>query len=195
MTSLLRRALPAGVLLTTLISSAPSQTPAPAKPKPPAALKWRVQKLFEDNNEGCAVADFKFNDWLGMRGGKVKTVFGLYTDSQDLAFLHTWAILPQSLYPLDLRSSTIAHLGGDVYGERPLPKNLGSIAYTAYAGSRFVDKYGGYRNAAAQAAGFAAAADRVMMSMGDSDEYVGTPPAPRTRRFPAVAVGSAMVGS
>ena len=26
-------------------------------------------------------------------------------------------------------------------------------------------------------------------------EYVGTPPAPRTRRFPAVAVGSAMVGS
>lgn len=98
-----------------------------------------------------AVADYKINDWLGIRGGKVKTVFGLYNDSQDLAFLHTWAILPQSLYPLDLRSSTIAHLGGDLYGDRPLPKGLGSVGYTVYSGRRFVDKYGGYRNVAEQA--------------------------------------------
>jgi hypothetical protein len=98
-----------------------------------------------------AVADYTVNDWLGLRGGKVKTVFGLYNDSQDMAFLHTWAILPQSLYPLDIRSSTIAHLGGDLYGEKPLKKGLGSIAYTAFAGRRFDDKYGGYRNVAEQA--------------------------------------------
>jgi FG-GAP-like repeat len=35
------------------------QAPKPAgKPKGPAGLKWRVQKLFLDNNEGCSVADF-----------------------------------------------------------------------------------------------------------------------------------------
>lgn len=97
-----------------------------------------------------AVADYKFNDWFGIRGGKVKTVIGLYNDSQDLAFLHTWAILPQSRYPLDLRSATLAHLGGDLYGEKPLPKGFGSVAYTAYAGRRFDDKYGGFRDVAAQ---------------------------------------------
>ena len=92
-----------------------------------------------------AVVDYKFTDWFGAQGGKVKTVFGLYNDSQDMESLHTWAIMPQSLYPLDLRSSTVAHLGGDLYGEIPLPKHLGSVAYTTYAGRRFDDRYGGYR--------------------------------------------------
>src|SRR5436189_1029365 len=39
--------------------------------------------------------------FTGARAGKVKTTLGLYTDTQDMEFLHTWAILPQSLYPLD----------------------------------------------------------------------------------------------
>ncbi|HYI95988.1 MAG TPA: hypothetical protein VEX68_20770, partial [Bryobacteraceae bacterium] len=50
-----------------------------------------------------AFADYKFADWFGVRGGKVKTALGLYNDTQDMEFLHTWAILPQSVYPLDLR--------------------------------------------------------------------------------------------
>jgi hypothetical protein len=60
-----------------------------------------------------AVADYRFRGWLRFRGGKVKTTLGLYTDSQDLDFLHVFALLPQSIYPTDLRDATIAHLGRD----------------------------------------------------------------------------------
>ena len=78
-----------------------------------------------------------------MRGGKVKTTMGLYTDVQDMEFLHTFALLPQSVYPLDLRGGTIAHTGGDIYGSIPV-KRWGSLNYTAYYGLQPVDKTGGY---------------------------------------------------
>jgi hypothetical protein len=90
-----------------------------------------------------AFADYKFKDWFGIRGGKVKTVLGLYNDTQDMDFLHTFALLPQSVYPTDLRESTIAHTGGDIYGEIPI-RHLGSLSYTAYAGQRKDSLHGGY---------------------------------------------------
>src|SRR5581483_3862330 len=64
-----------------------------------------------------ALGDYKFKDWFGVRAGKVKTALGLFNDTQDAESLHTWAMLPQSIYPLDLRISLIAHTGGDVYGQ------------------------------------------------------------------------------
>ena len=90
-----------------------------------------------------AIVDYKFADWFGIRAGKVKTVLGLYNDSQDMEALHTWALLPQSAYPLDLRATNIAHTGGDVYGNISLRK-AGSLAYTGYAGLRSFDPWGGY---------------------------------------------------
>ena len=101
-------------------------------------------------NLDWAVVDYKFKDWFAVRAGKVKTTLGLYGDTQDMEFLHTWAILPQSLYPLDLRAVTISHLGADIYGEIPVPKSLGSLSYTAYAGRQFDDKYGGFRDVSLQ---------------------------------------------
>jgi hypothetical protein len=97
--------------------------------------KWRPQLDW-------AYGDYKFTDWFGVRGGKVKTALGLYNDTQDTEFLHTWAILPQSVYPLDLRSTTIAHTGGDLYGQIPL-RQAGSLSYTAYVGTRSFDSRGG----------------------------------------------------
>jgi hypothetical protein len=90
-----------------------------------------------------AVVDYKFKDWFGVRAGKVKTMLGLYNDTQDMESLHTWAILPQSTYPLDMRATNIAHTGGDVYGSISLRK-AGSVAYTGYAGLRSFDPWGGY---------------------------------------------------
>ena len=89
-----------------------------------------------------AYGDYKFKDWFGIRAGKVKTALGLLNDTQDAEFLYTWAILPQSVYPLDLRSNTIAHTGGDVYGTVGLRK-AGSLSYTGYFGTRVNDAYGG----------------------------------------------------
>jgi hypothetical protein len=115
--------------------------------------KFRVAAQVYDRNMGklgewhptldFAFADYKFKDWFGIRAGKVKTVLGLFNDTQDMEFLHTFAILPQSMYPLDLRASTIAHTGGDVYGTFGI-KKLGEISYTGYAGWQSFDKYGGY---------------------------------------------------
>ena len=90
-----------------------------------------------------AYVDYRFKDWFGIRGGKVKTVLGLYNDTQDMEFLYTWALLPQGLYPLDLRDTTIAHTGGDFYGNISLRK-AGTLSYTAYAGQRSDNKWGGY---------------------------------------------------
>jgi hypothetical protein len=115
--------------------------------------KFRVGAQIYDRNIGnfgdwhpsldWAMGDYKFADWFGVRAGKVKTVLGLFNDTQDMEFLHTWAILPQSMYPLDLRASTIAHTGADVYGTIRI-KKLGHLSYTGYAGTRSFDKYGGY---------------------------------------------------
>jgi hypothetical protein len=91
-----------------------------------------------------AYADYQFRPWLGFRGGKVKTVLGLYNDTQDLDFLHSFALLPQSVYPIDLRDATIAHTGVDVYGKIPLKHHFGDLAYTAYVGRRSDGIYSGY---------------------------------------------------
>ena len=71
--------------------------------------KFRIGAQVYDRNVGVlgkwhpqldwAVADYKFKDWFGIRGGVVKTVFGLENDTQDMDFLHTFALLPQSVYP------------------------------------------------------------------------------------------------
>src|SRR5437879_13806466 len=44
--------------------------PAPAKKQPAGALKWRVQQLNVDNNEGCAVADFDKDGHLDVSAGE-----------------------------------------------------------------------------------------------------------------------------
>lgn len=119
----------------------------------PVTDKLRIGAQVYDQNLGqlgqyhpsldWAVADYRFSSWFGVRGGKVKTTLGLYNDTQDLDFLHTFALLPQSIYPADLRDATIAHLGGDVYGIISLNHRLGTLSYTAYAGHRSDNMYGG----------------------------------------------------
>jgi hypothetical protein len=89
-------------------------------------------------------ADYKFNDYVGVRAGKVKTALGLFNDTQDMEFLYTWAMLPQGVYPLDLRGVSIAHRGADVYGKVPAGK-AGAVEYTAYFGEFPDDTRGGYR--------------------------------------------------
>jgi hypothetical protein len=90
-----------------------------------------------------AFADYRLKDWVGVRGGKIKTPLGLYTDTQDQLFLYTWALLPQSVYPADLRSVSVAHVGGDIYGNISTTRG-GSLSYTAFAGSIPDDPRGGY---------------------------------------------------
>ena len=90
-----------------------------------------------------AYADYKFSDMFGVRAGKVKTALGLFNDTQDMEFLYPFALLPQSVYPSDLRANTIAHLGGDIYGSIGL-KKAGRVNYVLWAGRLPEDRRGGY---------------------------------------------------
>jgi len=120
----------------------------------PVSDKFRIGAQVYDRNLGqlgqwhpsldWAYASYKFKPWFAIRGGKVKTTLGLYNDTQDLEFLHTFVLLPQSVYPTDLRDATIAHTGGDVYGDIQLKNHLGTLSYTAYAGHRSDSLYSGY---------------------------------------------------
>ncbi len=114
---------------------------------------FRVGGQFYDRNVGklgrwhpqldWATADYRVKPWLGFRGGKVKTVLGLYNDSQDVDSAHTFALLPQSVYPLDMRDATLSHMGGDVYGTIKARK-YGKFSYTGYVGNQSQSIQGGY---------------------------------------------------
>ena len=116
--------------------------------------KLRVGAQVYDHNIGnlgewhpildWAYADYRFKPWLSFRGGKVMTVIGLYNDTQDFEFLNAFALLPQSVYPIDMHDANIAHEGGDLYGDIPLGRRSGTLSYTVYGGERRDSYYGGY---------------------------------------------------
>lgn len=116
--------------------------------------RLRIGAQFYDHNIGnlgewhptldWAFADYSFKPWLSFRGGKVKTVIGMFNDTQDYEFLNTFALLPQSVYPIDMHDANIAHEGGDLYGDIALGGKRGTLSYTAYGGARHDSYYGGY---------------------------------------------------
>lgn len=96
-----------------------------------------------------ASGDYKVNDHLGFRAGKVKTVMGLFNDSQDVDAVFLWILLPQGDYPIDNKSFFLAHFGGDVYGDLPLGQRAGKLGYTGFVGESYSDLSGGFVKQAA----------------------------------------------
>ncbi|MGA9393026.1 MAG: hypothetical protein WBV69_21530 [Candidatus Sulfotelmatobacter sp.] len=96
-----------------------------------------------------ASGDYKVNDRLGFRAGKVKTPLGLFNDSQDVDTVFLWILLPQGAYPVDNKSFYLSHLGGEVYGTQSLGSRGGSLQYRGYAGYNNLDLNGGYLKQAA----------------------------------------------
>lgn len=91
-----------------------------------------------------ASGDYKFNDWLGIRAGKVKIPQGLYNDAQDVDALFLWVLLPQCLYGDDNRDFDLALEGGELYGALEPGKHGGSLLYRGYVGENRLDANGGY---------------------------------------------------
>jgi len=91
-----------------------------------------------------ASGDYKFNDEIGIRAGKVKTVFALFNDSQDVDAVFLWSLLPECSYPADDETFFLSHLGGDVYGQFSLGAHRGKLAYDGYVGESYLDLNGGY---------------------------------------------------
>ena len=91
-----------------------------------------------------ASGDYRVNDYFGIRAGKVKTVWGLFNDSQDVDAIFLWILLPQGSYSIDHKSFYLAHVGGDVYGDLSLGNRTGTLHYDGYAGQSTVDLNDGY---------------------------------------------------
>ncbi len=91
-----------------------------------------------------ASGDYRVNDHFGIRAGKVKTVWGLFNDSQDVDAIFLWILLPQGSYSIDHKSFYLAHVGGDVYGDLPLGNRAGKLHYNGYAGQATIDLNDGY---------------------------------------------------
>ena len=91
-----------------------------------------------------AAADYKPDEYLGVRFGKVKTPSGLFNDIQDIDPSYMWALLPQSIYPISSRNSVLAHYGGVVYGTFKPRANLGKLEYRGWAGERTIASNDGY---------------------------------------------------
>lgn len=96
-----------------------------------------------------ASGDYKLNDKLGFRVGKIKVPFGLFNDSQDVDALFLWVLLPQAEYPDDNRDFDLAALGGELYGRLSLG-DRGGVQYRGYLGEDRLDANGGYMLALSQ---------------------------------------------
>jgi hypothetical protein len=91
-----------------------------------------------------AQADYRLNERLGIRAGKIKVPFGLFNESQDIDPSLLWILLPQSLYPIASRDSILSEYGAVVYGAMPLGKAFGKLEYRGYAGDRVLPSHDGY---------------------------------------------------
>ena len=91
-----------------------------------------------------AQGDYKINDYLGFRAGKIKIPMGLFNVSQDVDSLFLWVLLPQSVYPIENREMDLSLLGGQGYGGWRLGERAGTVQYAGYFGDSIMPMNGGY---------------------------------------------------
>jgi hypothetical protein len=91
-----------------------------------------------------ATGDYHASDKARFVAGKVKTVYGLFNDSQDVDAVQLFVLLPESIYPIDNKSFLLSHYGGDYYGTMDIGKRGGKLSYRGFAGYRSLDLNGGY---------------------------------------------------
>jgi hypothetical protein len=90
-----------------------------------------------------ASADYRFSDRLGVRFGKVKTPWGLFNEVQDIDPAYMFALLPESIYPVDNRTAYLSHYGGVLYGTLDLER-AGKFEYRAFGGEGDYPANSGY---------------------------------------------------
>lgn len=140
-------------LTTTSSNGSPDWTEAVVNigaqpvPKLRIAAQGRFLELGSFGSNGItldwAAADYKADERIGVRFGKVKTPSGMFNEIQDIDPAYMWALLPQSIYPISSRNGVLAHYGGVVYGSFNLG-GLGKLEYRGWAGERKISGTDGY---------------------------------------------------
>jgi len=107
----------------------------------------------DDLSIDWALGDYKINQRLGVRAGKVKIRWGLFNDTQDYDPGYLWSMLPEPIYGIDIRATNLSQNGVELYGKVPLGKSRGKLAYSVYYGYYWFASNDGYM-AALNAAGY-----------------------------------------
>ena len=116
-------------------------------PKLRVAVQARYFMLGNYGNEitlDWAMADYKFNEKLGVRFGKVKSPTGLWNELQDIDPSYIWSLLPQGVYPISSRNSLLSHYGGVAYGTYNLGQRFGKLDLRAFGGERVMGSNDGF---------------------------------------------------
>lgn len=82
--------------------------------------------------------DYRVEDWLGFRAGRIKQPFGLFNEVSDIDAARVPVLLPQVLYPIQSRDFFLAQTGAEIYG-RVNMRALGAFEYRLWAGTIFID--------------------------------------------------------
>ncbi len=91
-----------------------------------------------------AFGDYRFQDWMGFRAGRIKLPVGFYNETRDVDFLRTSIVMPQSVYPDLLRDTVIAVNGAGMYGNIAMA-GAGSLDYQILVGQMNVDNDSGFQ--------------------------------------------------
>lgn len=86
-----------------------------------------------------AVGDYRFNDWVGVRGGKLKLPLGLYGTLRDADLGRPEIYQPQAVYSEDLKDLVRAFNGASVYGTVPVGA-AGYLDYEVFGGAVSTDE-------------------------------------------------------
>lgn len=109
-------------------------------------LRVGIQFLSRDlgelgNNEieiDWAYADYRFRNWLGIRAGKIKKPYGLYSRSRDIDAARVGIFLPTGIYDDVMREHYLSTQGVGIYGNLP-----GGLSYETQYGTVQADPGGG----------------------------------------------------
>ncbi len=80
-----------------------------------------------------ALAEYTFNDYFGIRAGRIRRPQGIYNDTQDVDLARTFVLLPQGIYDARWRDFYVSLDGAEIFGAIPLSK-AGSLSYAFYGG-------------------------------------------------------------
>ena len=96
-----------------------------------------------------ALGDYKFNQYLGLRAGKVKMRWGLFNDTQDYDPGYLWSLLPSPSMGSTIALQISREMVSRYYGRLPLGLRLGKLVYSGYfGGGYYVASDDGYMESA-----------------------------------------------
>jgi hypothetical protein len=90
-----------------------------------------------------AQIQYTFNDWLGVRAGRIRRPEGIFNEIQDVDMAYTWVLVPQGVCNSRWRDMYLSVDGGELFGILPMSR-AGTLSYELYYGIQRPQLDGGF---------------------------------------------------